>query len=537
MKIETWPHKLSHLIVLILAMITFGFFASSLGKELGWDLASYHYYNPYAWLHHRRHWDYWPPSQLQAYFNPTLDFLTYFLINQFSPRATTFLLGAIQGVNFWLLYCLSYLLLKRDFGRGIFWAAMSAAFVGYLGPVTFSEMGSFQGDLIISIFVLSAVLMWAMALECLANKKWMILSGLMLGIGAGLKLTAILFVLGFLPTFLLLGADYKKNLKWFVGWFAAVLTGFLVSDGYWMLILWREHANPFFPFFNAVFHSPDFMTINWRDTRFFPHGFFNTLFYPFYFSWNSQTSELPFVDFRFAIVYLLLILNAVIGSMQKIVKGVKANYSRQFILFTVFYLSSYLVWQIYFSNVRYLVALEMLSPLMIILLIHQIIKNASIRLVMVALIFIFLIYTVKPLLMIDRLPKFGDNYFGVKLPKFITNVEQALVLTAYSDYVLTTLPKPQNYLIPFFPAQWRFVGVPFQFDQYSLPGAVKGLAQSFQGDVYLLTTRATLPALYRAAHELGYEKYNQCEKILSDRQKLPHLKDDDVFICPVKKIS
>src|SRR4029079_13454467 len=91
-------------LLLILCMLCGGYLAVFFGRELCWDLAHYHYYTPYAYLYNRYSIDYWPTSYLHQFLNPTIDFLTYGLINYLSPYRAVFILGALHGINLWLLY-------------------------------------------------------------------------------------------------------------------------------------------------------------------------------------------------------------------------------------------------------------------------------------------------------------------------------------------------------------------------------------------------------------------------------------------------
>src|SRR4051812_38905663 len=93
-------------VVLCAGMVVCGLLAVTFGKELTWDVVSYHYYNAFAFLHHRWGHDYWPSNYIQMFINPLMDVLGYFLINHFIPVTAVFLLGAIHGINVWLMYCI-----------------------------------------------------------------------------------------------------------------------------------------------------------------------------------------------------------------------------------------------------------------------------------------------------------------------------------------------------------------------------------------------------------------------------------------------
>ncbi|MHB1948687.1 MAG: hypothetical protein ACYCQI_11310, partial [Gammaproteobacteria bacterium] len=161
-------YRVKNSIILFSAMILCGAIAVVLGKELGWDLANYHYYNPHAYLHQRWHLDYWPASNPHVRFTPTADFLTYFLINYFSALPVVFILGAIHGINFWLIYRIACLYLKES--QVVLPIVLAG--LGMYGATSWSQIGSFQNDNLVSIFVLGFFWMQASAFQYLAlNQK------------------------------------------------------------------------------------------------------------------------------------------------------------------------------------------------------------------------------------------------------------------------------------------------------------------------------------------------------------------------------
>src|SRR5258708_1178812 len=93
-------------ILLCMAMLTGGFISLHLGKELGWDLAHYHYYGGFAFLDQRVQ-DFWAVSYIHQFINPTIDLFPYFLLNTVTPRWCEFILGALHGINFWLLFLIA----------------------------------------------------------------------------------------------------------------------------------------------------------------------------------------------------------------------------------------------------------------------------------------------------------------------------------------------------------------------------------------------------------------------------------------------
>lgn len=510
--------------ILIISLLLGGTLSVFFGKELCWDLANYHFYNPFALLYGRHNVDYWPNSHIHQYINPVIDLLSYFLIQFFTPLMSEFILGAIHGINLWLLFLIAQIFLKDPLKRSF---ALILAFAGVCGPTALPGIGSFQNDNLISIFVLGFVLLQLKAFET-KSFKYQFLASLSLGLGFGLKLTAGIYVVSAIFTILLLPISWNHKIKGMILCGFGIMMGMLITGGYWMLMMWREHHNPLFPFLNHLFHSPDFSSVDWRDTRFLPKNLAQTLFFPFYFSLDGRTADAPFRDFRFPVIYILFIA----ASIQWLRKKTTCFSLEQRWLF-IFFIFSYAIWQYYFSIARYLAPLEMLAPLMIYLLVHTLVQNRSICLSLVFCILLALMFSLSPIPMI-RAPWYDKTYFNVTLPASVKPSTNATVLMAYPAYVLNTDPRPQSYLIPFFPYSWRFIGIPLLnekmlLDAITLKHIQEKLAHSAQ-PVYLLTSDRNMPELYRAARLLGFKAQGECGKITSDRQAVTH---QNVLLCPV----
>ena len=522
-------------LILITSMLVCGFLSIYFGKELNWDLANYHYYNSFSFWQERWKIDYWPTSYVHVHFTPTLDFLTYFLINHFSPRITMFIMGAIHGMNVWLLYLIARLCLAEigeiPYQRLI---AISLAFLGMYGPTVLPGIGSFQHDNLVSIFILGFVLLQLMGLCRYKHEKkfaygLFCMGSVLLGLGAGCKLTAALFVGGALPAFLLLSLPLWQRIKILSVFSIGMGVGILCASGYWMLFLWQHYHNPFFPLLNGFFHSPDFPAYNWKDRRFLPHGWLQTLFYPFYYAWDGRTNDMPFRDFRYPILYTLFIVYF-ISAGWKYMRGAAHQLAITSQWLFLFFIFSYILWQSYFSIMRYIAALEMLAPLVIYLVLHQLLQQRPPRLLVAIGIFFLIMGTTIPSSMI-RAEWYDTDYFNIKLPAFVTQTPEAHVLMAFSAYAVHTDPRPQTYLIPFFPAKWRFIGIPFSEMDYTLPSKLTSIIAHDQY-LYLLSPPAYMPKMYTIADAMGFVSHGQCGLITSDRQRITN---EETWLCVVKK--
>jgi hypothetical protein len=532
-------HYLINPAALIIGMLVCGLLSVSFGKELQWDLAGYHFYNPFAFLNHRMNtMDYWPPSAIQVYITPTLDFISYYLIQHCTPKMTEFMLGCLHGINAALVFYISRFFLAffiRDF-RWQTGMAITSAVIGLYAPTVLPGIGAFFNDNTVSIFILGFILWWA----CIFKKYFasrslskiqITCASILLGIAAGSKLTEGIYVAGFLAGFILLPMPLRDKLTFFICSISGIVAGFILANGYWMWLLWDNFQNPFFPLFNGIFHSPYFPYLNWSEPRYLPRGIIESLLFPFYFSAGRKpTAELYFTDFRFALVYVLFTLYF-LAILDKRKRSELKNYTLWWLY--LFFIFSYIAWQTCFSIMRYLGVLQMLAPLVCMLLVLQLVKGFTDRLFSLLAIIVFIPNTMHPIRM-ERIQEFGSDYFNVKLPAFVARQQSATVLLAYSFFAKTPNPKPNHYLIPFFPSGWHFTGIPFYRYQYEIPPRVRSFVQQGPQPVYLLSASNYMPSMYAAAKELHLMPAGPCGKITSDRQRLTH---ETILLCPVQAAS
>lgn len=463
-------------ITLFGSMLLGGSMTLFLGKDLNWDLANYHYYNAYALLHFRYDQDFWPAG-LNTYFNPTLDLLTYFLINYFPPRLTGFTLGAIQGITIWLTFRIALLFLPKEKSSGLL--ALLIAGLGMYCPQFICGIGMSLGDLTVGIFVLGAVYLAIFALKDYPTlhlisdhinysnqkkvQKLIFLSGLLLGLGIGLKYIIGFYALGMAVAFLFAPISLKNKLFLIFMWGIALVLGITISAGYWMLFLWFKFHNPLFPFFNALFKSPYFPEINWRETRFIPKTAWETLFYPFYFSFHgSRTDDIPYIDIRFLITYVLIVISGVRYLVSKTKPTALAE--KCFLIFSII---SFIVWELFSGFMRYAIILEMLSPLVIYILINRLCQDAFLKFTLLFVTAYFIVFFMSTGVG-ERGSWKSNDYFGIKLPMEVKNIEKATVFLPIQHLNhFHQSPLSLAYLIPYFPTHWNFIGVPFATGSYN----------------------------------------------------------------------
>jgi hypothetical protein len=495
------PQKSIFISVFILSFLFFGLLSVDFGKDNNWDLRNYHYYNAFAFLHNRLGFDYLP-AQLQTFLNPILDLPSYCLIQNTHPILAGFILGGIHGVNYWIIFVLSLMLFDHTLARApaslkLLFALISAG-VGVYGPGFLPLLGTTTNDNLISIFVLASLLLVIkVAIKNRAahgHKKFFYLfaSGFIMGMGIGFKLTAAIYGLGMMVALPFLYGRWKERLLTSCYWSTGMVCGILLSAGAWMMKMWSMFGNPIFPFFNRIFQSPYMATVNFSDRVYFPENCLQGFLYPFYFAFtDTPVLQHPFRDIRWAIIYVLLflLLFMIIPRRHKIIKRAKRSqsaadrdtaFTRIAVFVIIFFTSSYCIWQLRFSIYRYMVALELLTPVVIIILITLINRQNAIRIVLTASLFVGIIVAMQRPYS-NRLA-WKSPFFEVEVPE-IKNPENVIIII--------TQAKAWSYLFPHFPAAIRFVRVNTNLtmpdDKNKFQAEMEGLLEKHAGQLYLLS--------------------------------------------------
>jgi hypothetical protein len=134
-----------------------------------------------------------------------------------------------------------------------------------------------------------------------------------------------------------------------------------------------------------------------------------------------------------------------------------------------------------------------------------------------------------------RSTNYHGTFFNANIPSTLRKINHAVVLVSYPAYALNADPRPQSYLIPYFPANWQFIGIPFLNNRYLAEKftakKIQEILHKTQDNIYLLTTKRNMIALNKVAHHFGLIDNGPCFTITSDRQKIAH---QMVLLCPVK---
>jgi len=348
--LETW-------IVIVGSLLAGAGYAWFAGEDINWDWQNYHEYGAFALLNGRFGWDV-APAGIHTFLNPLAYVPAYLLRHHAGVPFWGMILGAIHGLNLALIYWFSRSLLKSA-ANG--WTLAASVVIAAFGPMTLSEVGTSYADILTAMPVIAGLGLFLFANG--EQRTRHVMAGILIGGAVGLKLTNMVFFIGALASFLVAARPWMA-MSWFV---AGSIIGGLVTGGAWAWMLWEQFGNPVFPFYNTIFRSPEAPLVPIVDMRFMPHSLWDAVAYPFY--WligDHPSSEGPFRDPRFAMLYVLLAASAAASLFYKV-----RSFARPDKQFLIFFCVAYVTWLATFSIHRYAVVLELLiAPLIVLLLTH-----------------------------------------------------------------------------------------------------------------------------------------------------------------------
>ena len=433
-----------------------------LGQDVNWDLRNYHYYSVYAWLNQRVTYNI-APAQLQSWLNPLVFLPHYWLINHIPPLLTGALFGALAGFDCILLYALSRCVISTNTRAMAIFLSILCTVVGLSGPEFLANLGTTSSDISVSIPVLAGLLAICWGLRRERNVKEQYAScgacGVLLGSAAGLKLTAMTFVLGLALTLVVLSFRIGFGARRFATYSAGGIVGFLLTGGYWSWFLWKNYSNPILPYYNTAFRSPWVVTDNFRDNGGVPRTVLTGLSYPF--QWLiglHPTSHAPLRDARFALLSVLVPL-CLLAMLWRTVRKrdnpetdpsedslISTDYSWLLILFSVF---SYVLWIRTFAIYRYLLPLDLISGLILLLTLDRLMSNSSRKIIVFVLLAAFSVAWSKPFPR-ERIPYGKKGWFAVQLSPAASAPNTLFVILQYG---------PLGYIVPFLPDSDRIIRI------------------------------------------------------------------------------
>ncbi len=416
-----------------------GILSVCIGQDANWDLLNYHLYNPYALLTGRIGIDI-APAGLHTFFNPLLDIPFYLLTKVLFnfPKTIAFIMALPYALCLFITFKIIKLFFTKEEDDIYVWIAL---ILGAFGVMAFSLLGTTMGDVQSAVFILLALYLLFRFFIGEKNKWFFIIAFLSIGFATGAKQTCAIFCLPF-GLFLFFAS---KNLKEFLllGLSATGLftIGFFAANGYWMYILYKQTQNPFFPFLNAIFKSPLYADLNFRDIGFLPRNIIDGLIMPF--KWgrinNTSISEF-FADYKLLFAYFA----SFSGILLLFKKRKEASFEPMFLL-SVFWFSSFIIWVFLFNIIRYLTVLDFLNGLMFVVVFLYAIKGKYAKFALFFIIGFGLGQTVYPKWL--KVMPYAPTYFKMKVPVDVE--DNSLVLIQ---------GEPLTFLIPYLNPKAVYMG-------------------------------------------------------------------------------
>ncbi|GAB2496072.1 hypothetical protein GCM10027084_06720 [Pseudoxanthomonas sangjuensis] len=337
-----------------------------LGQDANWDLQNYHLYTPMALLSGR-----WPQdiavAQLQSWHNPTLDLPLGGLVLAGAPGWLVSLWLALpSAVALFFALRLMDRLWPQAASR---WRSGVAALVALSGAAVLPGIAASFNDAFVAALAMPAL--WWMAGTRDRPDAWRgwWLPGLLLGLAAGLKLTAAIYCLGLLAACLFAGSLRRLPARVALLGIGGI-GGFAAGAGWWMWRLWREHGNPLFPYFNQWFHSPDAPYLDHADARFKPETLADALLVPLrLLGENRRYAELTVADPRLLLGLLALLAWGIAWGRKKRSSVATPGPAPWPLL--AFVAASYAAWLALYGIYRYLLPLEMLLSVVFVGMLSQ----------------------------------------------------------------------------------------------------------------------------------------------------------------------
>lgn len=494
-----------------------GLWALRLGFSIHWDLLNYQLYDPHALVHGRLGGDI-APAQIQTFLNPVL-WLPLWTGFRFLPLEwLTFFTGALQGAQWVLIYLVGRLVTDAERTRRTELVIVAA--LGLAGPVFRFELGTFQGDTLVSGLVLLSL--WLLLRQSgrsrPADGGAVMWAGVAGGAACALKLTFGIYAPALaVASWLLAPAGAKWRWTWQLG--LGGMLGFLVLGGPWFGWLWAEYGNPLFPYFNDFFESSWAAESSFQDRRFLPGSPGEALLYPL--AWTQdhlKVWELDFFDPRVVLLVPLLLL-ALLGGWRWTDPA-----GRRLTAVLWFLLTAYILWLWKFGIYRYLAVVEMLAPMCLLAIAMRLVRRR------------FVAYAATAALCLSQALVHGPRYEGswafapeAATPLRALDPDAMIVMTGYEPLAFIAAWLPDDVEVVRLRSNFMVPGV-FEGELYE---HARLRARTHDGRAYLVQTRDGLadPVVPGDLAGVGWQppRNADCQPVFHDAtlQRLTH----HVLIC------
>ena len=423
--------------VLLLCLLCGGLWSLWLGQDVSFDLLNYHLYLPYAFLHGRFGLDLIAAGATHSFFNPLADIPYYLLFVHLNdwPRLTAFLQGLWYGLFLFFAWKTVALLFSHGRLARVRLLRLNAFLLGVTGMAVATQAGMSSNEVMCGTMLLAALylLLYKHPSDPRAPHCWA-WAAFICCAAAGLKYTCAPVCAGLGAAGLYLWGRYQRRGKVLFLCTVCGAAGFLLTAGYFLWRNWSWTGNPFFPYFNAFFHSPYFVSENLSNGWAVPSTFLEVFSLPF----TRLHFVLEFaVDWRVMLGYVAAAVLA-LGALFRRGKKLNARWTALWLVFVL----AYIAWAVFFASMRYAAILEFCGALLAVCALRSLfgsVTGAALATVLSIIIFF------QPMPQWSRQGFFKQNQTFANLP-FIEN--NALVL----------LGGHVSFLVPFLNPNASYVG-------------------------------------------------------------------------------
>ena len=500
---------------LVGAMLAAGAIAALVRQDASWDLKNYHFYNGWALVHGRAGIDI-AAAQMQTYLNPLLDLPFYAMVAaDWPPRLIAFANGMIAGAGaYFLIKTLRILfgdLARVERRNYIVFAAVLGLLAADPVALLASPMNEWQGATL-TMFALWWILR---RLELPAiGAPTLLMAGLAAGAASGAKLTAAPFAIGLCVALFARPPVMRRGLSDAFLFGVAVLAGMAITAGWWFATLYEHFGNPVFPHYNAWFRSPWWDARPAIDARYGPQSALEWLYFPLLLFRRTAglVAASGFRDWRLPVLYVAGLAALVAWFVRRNDDTAPAapGPAAAWRFVAVFWLVSYAIWLAVYAMYRYIIPLELLSGGLLLYCLRWLFAGRILKTAIVALTIVLIALTRYPY--VERVD-YGERYIRVVVPPVLRGA--AILLVA---------DEPMSHVLPFFPADARFVGVknnlidPAMTNQ--LAAEVAQVVAAHDGPLYVLAYPAGANESALAAHRLR-RVVESCVDVVSNLTKRP----------------
>ena len=146
-----------HLMLAVLGALLGAGFSYRLGQDICFDQLNYHAYSAYALWMNRYSRDIAPGQIFHSFFNPVIYLPFYLMMKHLTPVMTGTILGALHGLNFWLVAVIAWIVTPALRWMERLPTVAAALVISAASPMAISEIGTTFADLLTSLLVLGGL--------------------------------------------------------------------------------------------------------------------------------------------------------------------------------------------------------------------------------------------------------------------------------------------------------------------------------------------------------------------------------------------